>query len=327
MIAAARTGLGLGNQPDADFGEHDVEALTALVFSIDRAQHGAAPSNEPLDIWAFRAINAAVSDLACGGVTSCYAQIDLQVPAGVTTEEVVLIGQGVRAALDWLDVKLLNGNNTTSGPLGITTAVHGVRPVHPRPPGRSGARPGDHVLCSRLPGRFNSALDLVSINENTNWLASALLGGVAELDLGRILVERELVSTLIDANDCLLLTLRDLARASGVAIELDRGQIEAEAQTLDWSPRLETILKPPSGDLALVATVRPDRLEATQEAFLQLGRRPSVVGICAEGSPCVRIDGMTPDQLDLISAIWLTDAAGTYPANTVRAEMRRGRAW
>ncbi len=325
IISAMRSALGVTDQPDADFGEHITAHPALIVSSVDRAQHGTAPPEEPLDVWAFRAVNAAVSDLACAGVTTAFIQIDAQVPVDLGYDDVAAIGRGVASAIDLLGLGLINGNNTTRGPLGLATVAQGWRAIEPRPPGRTGAEPGDWLVCSRLPGRFTSALDALASGDTPDWLSSALLGGVAELELGRQLVDQGVASALIDANDCLLMTVRDLARASGVGVRLDRESLETAAAAAAWTPSLETMLSPPSGDLALIATVSDERIDELQRVFSDLGRTPVLAGRVIDGAGEVTIDGWDVRQLDAVAARrWRTVAPIRYPVNEVRGLLSAG---
>lgn len=325
IISAMRSALGAIDQPDADFGEHIIANSGLSVSSVDRAQHGTAPPGEPLDVWAFRAVNAAVSDLACAGPKEAFIQIDLQVPADLGYDDVIAIGRGVASAIDLLGIGLINGSNTTRGPLGLATVAQGWRPIERRPPGRTGAAPGDWLVCSRLPGKFTSALDALASGDAPAWLSSALLGGVAELELGRQLVDQGVASALIDANDCLLLTVRDLARASGVGIRLDRDSLETAAVAAAWKPSLMTMLAPPSGDLALIATVRDERIDELHTVFNDLGRTPVVAGRIVAGAGEVFLDGWDGGQLDALAARrWRTAAPIHYPVDEVRGLLSTG---
>ncbi len=325
IISAMRSALDITHERDADFGEHITAQPALIASSVDRAKHGTAPPCEPLDVWAFRAVNAAVSDLACAGVSAAFIQIDAQVPADLDYEDVVAVGRGIASALDILGVGLINGNNTTIGPLSLATVAQGWRSIEPRPPGRTGATAGDWLVCSRLPGRFTSALDALAAGDEPGWLSEALLGGVAELEVGRHLVDKRIASALIDANDCLLLTARDLARASGVGIWLDRELLETAAATVAWMPSLETMLAPPSGDLTLIAAVPDQRMDELQSVFHDLGRTPVLAGRIVDGAGEVSVDGWDDRRLDMVAARrWQAAGPVRYPVDDVRALLRAG---
>lgn len=325
IISAMKSALAVSHERDADFGEHILAQPALIVSSVDRAKHGTAPPCEPLDIWAFRAVNAAVSDLACAGVTAGFIQIDAQIPAHLNYEDVMAVGRGIASAIDTLGVRLINGNNTTIGPLSLTTVAQGWRSIEPRPPGRAGAAVGDWLVCSRLPGRFTSALDALAAGDEPGWLSGALLGGVAELEVGRCLVDNGIASALIDANDCLLLTVRDLARASGVGIWLDRESLETAAATVAWMPSMETMLAPPSGDLALIASVPDQRIDELRSIFRDLGRTPVLAGRIVDGAGEVSVDGWDDRGLDEVAARrWHAAAPVRYPVDDVRALLRAG---
>lgn len=173
IISAMKSALDVSHERDADFGEHISAQPALIVSSVDRAKHGTAPPCEPLDIWAFRAVNAAVSDLACAGVTAAFIQIDAQIPAHLNYEDVMAVGRGIALAIDTLGIRLINGNNTTIGPLGLTTVAQGYgRSSHVRQDVPVPLRVIGWCV-PRLPGRFTSALDALAAGDEPGWLSEA----------------------------------------------------------------------------------------------------------------------------------------------------------
>ncbi|CQD22889.1 Thiamine-monophosphate kinase [Mycobacterium lentiflavum] len=318
-----RRGLGIDRQVDADFGTLSVPNASRIFASVDHARYG-APPGEPLAVWSYRAISAALSDMACCGAEKVYAQIDLQVPRSGNSTDVEQVGHGVRTALEVYGCVLLNGNNLTlnhDGPFKLTTAVHGTSP-HDRvePPGRNGARRGHLVGCSRIPGRFNAALrQLNSRDPAPIHDAGALLGGSAELAVGRALVSCGAASAILDLNDALLLGAADLAHASGVEIHLARDTLTGpEAAGLS----LHDILTPPSGDLALLFTAAREHWENACGAIDGAGGRAVQVGVCAAGAPRVALTGYTDEQLHALTAtVWRPTAQFVYPATAVLSSL------
>ncbi|MFC8275454.1 AIR synthase related protein [Streptomyces sp. NPDC057271] len=329
-ITLMRGGLGADRAADADFDHWLVPGSDVrLASSVDRAVHGDCPPDEPLDVWAYRAVNAALSDLACAGVSRPAVQLDLQIPRSADPAMVVAIAAGIRHAIRINGATLQNGCNTTFGPTALTTSVRGVGRSSELPPGRTGAAPGDLVVVSRRPGRFNAAL--AHLNRPTgevppDWLASALLGGVPELELGRLLVESASITAVIDANDCLLLTLGDLARGSGVGVDLDGPAVERLGGGLPQTVSVECLLGPPSGDLSLVMTLRPERFDEVRAAFARLGRRPWLLGRCTAARGELTLDGGGPvAKADVAHRRWSPSAAFRHPLLGLPEAVVRGR--
>ncbi|MFD0144803.1 MULTISPECIES: AIR synthase related protein [unclassified Streptomyces] len=329
VIALMRGGLGDGEGTDADFDHWLVPGTDVrLASSVDRAVHGDCPPGEPLDIWAYRAVNAALSDLACAGVSQPAVQLDLQIPRSADPTMVVAIATGVRHAIRINGATVQNGCNTTFGPTALTTSVRGAGRSSALPPGRTGAAPGDLVVVSRRPGRFNAAL--AHLNRPAGdvppgWLASALLGGVPELELGRLLVEGASITAVIDANDCLLLTLADLARASGVGIDLDGSALDRLGEGLPEAVSVECLLGPPSGDLSLVMTLRPERFDEIRAVFARLGRRPWLLGRCTTARGELTLDGGGPvTETEVAQRRWSPSTAFHHPLPCLPEAVVRG---
>ncbi|WP_326841303.1 hypothetical protein OHB33_02930 [Streptomyces sp. NBC_01558] len=318
IITLMRGGLGEDENPEADFDHWPVPGSDVrLASSVDRAVHGDCPPGEPLDVWAYRGVNAALSDLACAGVSLPAVQLDLQIPRSADPTMVTAIAAGVRHAIRINGATLQNGCNTTFGPTALTTSVRGVGRRSQLPPGRTGAAPGDLVVVSRRPGRFNAALGHLNHpagDVRPEWLPSALLGGLPELELGRLLVESESITAVIDANDCLLITLDDLARGSEVGIDLDGSAVERLGEGLPEAVSLECLLGPPSGDLALVMTLRPERFDDVRAAFARLGRRPWHLGRCTAARGQLTLDGRhSVAKAEVAQRRWSPSTAFRYP--------------
>ncbi|MGW7435044.1 hypothetical protein [Streptomyces sp. NPDC054849] len=318
VITLMRTGLGAHRTAEADFDHWLVPGSDVrIASSVDRAVHGDCPPGEPVDVWAFRGVNAALSDLACAGVSQPAVQLDLQIPRSADPAMVTAIATGVRRAIRINGATLQNGCNTTFGPLALTTAVRGVGRGSELPPGRTGAAPGDVVVVSRRPGRFNAALAHLNHPAGEGlpgWLAPALLGGLPELELGRLLVEGSSITAVMDANDCLLLTLADLARGSGVGIDLDGSAVERLRRGLPEAVSVECLLGPPSGDLSLVLTLHPARLDEVRAAFARLGRRPWILGRCTTARGELTLDGeRLMATAEVLQRRWSASAAFRHP--------------
>lgn len=325
-IDAVRTGLGIRRVENADFATRNGDLRGTLFSSIDHARHG-DPPGEPLEVWAYRAVGAAISDLACAGVVGPEVQIDLQVPAMAGYEEVYSVGIGVRRALDVYQAVLLNGNNTTInrfGNFGLSTVVHGARASgETPPPGRGGANPGDVLGFTGSVGAYNKALRL--LNEGvraTACISDALLGGTAGLAVGRRLVGSGLLSSIIDLNDCLLLGAAEIARESGRGIVIEHGLLEEIAAEDDVD--VDDLICPPSGDLSLLFSVAERDWIVVQRLASSEGVPVRRLGRVHESDVAVAISTWTKEEVASVAArFWEPSEMYKYPVDEVLSRFAR----
>jgi thiamine-monophosphate kinase len=173
-----------------------------------------------LDDVGYRALQAAVSDLAAMGAEPIGALCDLTLPPQTSRRKLALLAKGQAKAAQELGCAILGGNIARGPVIALSTSVLGRcrRPLR-----RDGARPGDELwligdvglsalglaLCQRK--RSRSAAERVCI---AAWKRPrALLGE------GRALVGR--AHACIDVSDGLAGDAGHIARASGVALVID----------------------------------------------------------------------------------------------------------
>ncbi len=201
-----------------------------LATSIDTMVAGRhfLPNIDPEHL-GWRALAAAVSDLAPAGAEPLWFTLALSLPAA---DPAWLEGfaRGLRAGAEAWGLRLVGGD-TTAGPLTITLQVMGAAPAI-QPITRAGARPGDRVYLSGCTGEAAAALPLLGAAEHTagqQALLQRYLRPQPRLALGLAL--RGLATAAVDISDGLLADAGHIAERSGVALRL-------QAEAIPLAPAL-----------------------------------------------------------------------------------------
>jgi thiamine-monophosphate kinase len=121
-----------------------VPGTERLVFTIDACVEHVHFDRRWLSLGdlGWRALMAAVSDLAAMGARPLCALSNLGTPAAITASELARLGRGQGAAAAAIGCPVVGGNISRGDVLSITTAVLGETA---RPLLRSGARPGEEL--------------------------------------------------------------------------------------------------------------------------------------------------------------------------------------
>lgn len=229
----------------------------------------------------FRAVHAAMSDLAAMAARPVGALISLAVAgddvAGVTGE----LGEGIRAALDGLETPLLGGDLTSSpGPImiGVTALGEAQDPVC-----RSGASAGDEVwVTGVLGGSAGAVRAWRSGSEPSPGLREAFVRPRARVREARWLAERGALHAMIDLSDGLTGDAGHLAAASGVRIVLHGDGIPTHPG-LGGDDALE-LARSGGEDYELCMVASPGALEPVAEAFEdRFGIQLTLVGHVEDG--------------------------------------------
>jgi thiamine-monophosphate kinase len=194
-----------------------------LVVSTDLLVEGTHffPDADPEDLgWKTLAVN--VSDLAAMGATPRWATLGAVLPAP-TVSWVDAFARGFFACAETFGVDLIGGD-TTRGPRCFSVTIFGEAPAG-QALRRSGARAGDAIWVSGMPGRAARGLAhlqgrlALSGAERADCLA-ALHRPQPRVALGLAL--RGIASAAIDVSDGLLADLGHILAQSGVAAVVDR---------------------------------------------------------------------------------------------------------
>lgn len=211
--------LGIGD----DAAVLDVRADRRLVLAMDTIVEGVhfLQGTSAEDI-GYRALAVNLSDLAAMGAEPSWMSLSLSLP---NADEQWLDGfaSGLFELADAHEVALIGGD-TVRGPLVITVQVGGWV-EHDGFMTRSGARVGDRICVSGVPGEAAAGLALLRSSAHSDasfqYLRQRFSRPEPRVDLGRAL--RTIASAAMDVSDGLLADLDKLCAASGVGalIELE----------------------------------------------------------------------------------------------------------
>ena len=209
--------LGIGD----DAAVLDVRAGRKLVVAMDTIVTGVhfPEGTDAADI-GYRALAVNLSDLAAMGAEPAWMTLSLSLPRA---DERWLAGfaAGLFELADRHDVALVGGD-TVRGPLVITVQVGGwVEPD--RWLARAGAKPGDRLFISGVPGEAAAGLAVIqrqiASSDSADQLRHRFLRPEPRLALGRRL--RSIATAAMDVSDGVLTDLEKLCAASGCGAQLN----------------------------------------------------------------------------------------------------------
>jgi thiamine-monophosphate kinase len=216
---AQRSDVPLGIGDDAAL--LNVPAGCELVATTDTLVAGVHfPHGSPPGSIGHRALAVNLSDIAAMGARPAWALLALTLPQ-VDETWLAEFAAGLGGLARDHRVALVGGD-TTQGPLCVTVQVLGVVAAGGALR-RSGAQAGDAVFVSGTPGDAAAGLALEqarlqALPEQRDYLRERFLLPTPRVALGERL--REFASACIDVSDGLLGDVGKLARASGVAAQL-----------------------------------------------------------------------------------------------------------
>jgi thiamine-monophosphate kinase len=176
-----------------------------------------------------KSVVSCASDLAAKGAMPVAAMISLGLPSGITRGYAEELARGFRVASQEFNVRIVGGDTNEARDLVIDCSMIGVAngPV----PRRSGARPGDYVVVSGKFGYPAAGLAMLMKGARaTGQMRQRATDSVLEprprqnfgMELARFF------SSSIDSSDGLAISLYEVARQSGVDIEVDYDLAKAE---------------------------------------------------------------------------------------------------
>lgn len=248
------------------------------------------PSGTRPEAIGHKALAVNLSDLAAMGARPTFFFLALTLPtAGPAWLEAFSRGMASLARQSRIQ---LAGGDTTSGPLSVTITAMGVVDKG-RALLRSGARPGDKIVVSGIPGAAARALQLIKNEEAPDPPDRAALEfPVPRLGLGQALLGK--ATACIDLSDGLAADLGHVLHQSGAGalIELDRlprsNSLEALPDEARWPLQLAG-----GDDYELCFTVSPSVVPDLPAIANSCGVELAVVGTVVRqpGLKFARADG------------------------------------
>jgi thiamine-monophosphate kinase len=293
--------LGIGD----DAALLQVPAGMQLVVAMDTLNAGVhfPPGTAPAEIgWKALAVN--LSDLAAMAATPAWCTLSLSLPhADAAWVDAFL--DGFLALADAHRIALVGGD-TTRGPLSVCVTVHGF--VEPgRALRRDGARLGDDVWVSGTLGDAAGALAQWRGDEAGRSVASTAVDATRAADTGALPTPHDailrsrldrptprvalgaalagLAHACIDVSDGLLADLAHVARASGVAIEIDLAALPVSdaLRGAFLSERLHTLQATGGDDYELCFTAAPAQAARVELAALECDVQVTRIGRVIKG--------------------------------------------
>ncbi len=252
-----------------------------------------------------KALAVNLSDLAACGARPLAFTLALALP---TADEAWLAGfaRGLFALADAHGCELIGGD-TTQGPLNICITVFGEVPVvngKSQALLRSGARPGDDLYVSGMPGQARLALDALQGRQNVPADALPPLRARLEMPTPRValgLALRGVANAAIDVSDGLLGDLGHILQASACGATVDTSNAidliangayksRPEGQFLMQLPAQQRLALVLAGgdDYELLFTAPPSARTAVQVAAQASATPVHRIG-CIEAAPGLRL--------------------------------------
>lgn len=209
-----------------------------------------------------RCLAVAVSDLAAMGATAIGFTLALTLP-DVSHDWLEEFSAGLSRMAHRCRMSLIGGD-TTRGPLSITVTVFGRAPTG-QALRRTGAQPGDLLYVGGSLGKAAGALPLVlGQRQAPPAVAAPLLAHywapMPQLTLGALL--RGHATAALDISDGLLADCGHIAKASGVALEVNLAQVPVSPEVEAFLGREAAVQAALAGgdDYILAFTAPPDAL-------------------------------------------------------------------
>ena len=302
LIERIHAALGAGSAAGVHVGIGDDAAVVAmpgdrLVVSTDmlvEGRHFRRDWSAASDVGA-KAVAQNLIDIAVMGARASTLVVALGVPAELSVQWVTELYDGMRGAADEQGAVIVGGDVVRSDRVVISVtalgALTGSEPVL-----RSGARPGDVVAVAGRLGWSAAGLSILSRGFRTpRALVDAHRRPEPPYDAARAATQAG-ASSMIDVSDGLVADLGHVARASGVAIEIDPGLVQVDepvasaAAAFNADPLVWVLTG--GEDHAVAATFPADA--ALPEGFTVIGAVADVADVEVLTGPGVTVAGRVP---------------------------------
>ncbi|MFP4458239.1 MAG: thiamine-phosphate kinase [Candidatus Zixiibacteriota bacterium] len=218
----------------------------------------------------YRAVSAAVSDLAACGASSGAILTAIAIPDNLEESHILEIYKGIARFTDEFDIELKGGNiaKSTNGIKIVTTAVGYVD----YPIKRSQARTDDIICITGDIGRSGFALNKLLTDDviSSNRILEKFICPKPRLEIAKALSELNIVHSMADISDGLIADLKHILDASnkGAIIHLDKINIDKSIKDFYADKKKMHIDAANSGEeFELIMTMSEKNLQKAQKAI------------------------------------------------------------
>lgn len=251
-----------------DGAVYKTEAGFEQVISTDTMVEGIhfLPSTMGADDVGYKLAASTISDMAAMGASPENFVISCSLPKDLPVEWICRCYDGIRACCQQFHVNILGGDTTGSlSGIVLTGVITGSVPSGTAIL-RSGAKQGDVVFVTGTVGGSAAGLDVIQSGRESEFpeLAKKHRRPVPCISWGEIL-RKEGAHSLNDISDGLSSELCEIAKASGVDMEIDGMKIPTSKELLKWSgsdDKARTYALSGGEDYELVGTMAPAKFEA-----------------------------------------------------------------
>ncbi len=237
------------------------------------------------------AIIGSVSDILVKGGVPDAVLIALGLPPDYPVQELKMLAEGLRDAVNYYGVRLLGGDTNSSSEPWIAVATIGFTPAK-KPPSRKGLRKDDYIVVTGVYGAMGfAAIKGLEEAQRRKWVVEKTKRPVANKELGVVISSNyRWITASMDVSDGLGYTLLTLSSESNARILLYQPPLYEPSLMDECQGDMECIVKiAMSGgeEYGAVIGVRPEGLSNVLRdlEYYQIPYR--LVGRVVEGEPGV----------------------------------------